>query len=152
MLKEITGDLVEDKDIAIVIRDGYKDSFPDNDINRRLYEKYPKLKENDEHEYKKYGAYSSPGSMSGARMDDDRIIVTWYSGEMAGHPDFDAIVRSANMFNQYLYNRDRDLKIIVGVPEGMCGDQWVTVRQAVGEIANHQPQDEFIIVDDEEDE
>lgn len=148
MLKEITGDLVEDKDIDIIIRDGYGDGFTDDDINRRLFEKYPKLSEHDENEYKDYGDYCGPGRMTGVKLDDGRAIVTWYTGPKVGHPDYDAIVRSANLFNQYLYNRNVDHKITVGVAKGICGEEWPLVRQAMEEIADHQPQDEFVIVKD----
>ena len=56
----------------------------------------------------------------GVKLDDGRAIVTWYAGPKVGQPDYDAIVHSANLFNQYLYNRNAD----------------------------HQPQDEFVIVKD----
>ena len=49
-------------------------------------------------------------------------------------------------FNQYLYNRDADQKITVGVAEGICGKEWPVVRQAIEEIAWHQPKDEFVII------
>lgn len=49
-------------------------------------------------------------------------------------------------FNQYLYNRDADQKITVGVAEGICGKEWPVVRQAIEEIAWHQPQDELVII------
>lgn len=148
MLKEITGDLVEDKTIDMIIRDGYGDGFPDSDINRMLFEKYPKLSEHDENEYKDYGDYCGSGRMTGVKLDDGRTLVTWYAGPRVSQPDYDVIVSSANLFNQYRYNRDAYQKITVGVPEGICGKEWLLVRQAIEEIAGHQPQDEFVIVKD----
>ena len=134
----------------MIIRDGYGDGFPDSDINRMLFENYPKLSEHDENEYKDYGDYCGSGRMTGVKLDDGRTLVTWYAGHKVGQPDY-AIVRSANLFNQYLYNRNADQKITVGVAKGIRGEEWPLVRQAMEEIADHQPQDDFVIVKGEKD-
>lgn len=144
MLKEKTGDIVEDKDLEIIVREGYEDGFPDNDIYRRLYEKYPRLKDNDESEYKKYDAYCISGSISGTHMDDGRTVVTWYAGKAHEEPKFDDIVRSANIFNEYLFANG--LSCTIGFPEGMCGEQWTTVKKALGELADIHTSVNFIIM------
>jgi hypothetical protein len=33
------------------------------------------------------------------------------------------------------------------VAKGICGEEWSLVRQAMEEITDHQPQDEFMIVE-----
>lgn len=61
------------------------------------------------------------------------------------HQDDDDMVRDEK------YNRNADQKITVGVAEGICGKEWTLVKQVMEEIADHQPQDEFVIVKDEKD-
>lgn len=144
MLKEITGDLIEDKDIAVIIREGYSDGFPDEDLNRRIYEKYPKVRESDESTFKEYQSYGPGGSMKGSIQDDGRIVITWYVGENIGEPSFDDVVEAGNMFNEYIFYKG--LPGAAGIPEGMCGDQCKTVRKIMGEIADIHPVYDFYIV------
>lgn len=144
MLKEVTGDLIEDKDIAVIIREGYADGFPDIELNRRIYEKYPKVQESDKSTYKEYHSYGPGGSMKGSIQDDGRIVITWYVGEKEGQPSFDDIVEAGNLFNEYLFYKG--LPGNVGISEGMCGEQWETVQKIIGEIADIHPVYDFFIV------
>lgn len=150
MLKEITGDMVADENIRVIVRDGYRSGMTDTDFTRELYERYPKIKRSDEENIAEKGLSGSIGSMVGAKLKDGRMVITWYLGEDAGGPvDFDDVVRVSNMFNQYI---DRSgLPGNVGIPEGMGGEQWDTVRRAIGEIADLHLTYDFYIVKPEDD-
>lgn len=144
MLKEVTGDLIEDKNIAVIIREGYSDGFPGKELTKKIYEKYPKVQESDESTYKEYQSYGPGGSMKGSIQDDGRIVITWYVGEKTGELTFDDVVEAGNLFNEYIFYKG--LPGSVGIPEGMCGEQWKTVRKIIIEISDIHPVYDFCIV------
>ena len=144
VLKRKTGDIVDDADMVVIFREMYSEEVPDNDMNRKLYEKYPRLKESDEQHFKDHQVYGYRGSISGCTMDDGRIIISCFFGETQETINKDDLVESMNMIEQYLSYKGAPEDL--AFPDGMGGELWNITEQAIGEIAGYHPVYDFYIV------